>query len=106
MKKSTKDSRIDDLILDVVEYAFIEWLVRKGLFTSFETNYDCIVSPYGGFRDRLRAHIRRFICSSCFDPSHLISSAFIFDATPEGSDFWKKQSAAWERFYFRLQSKL
>lgn len=106
MKKLAKDSRINDLILDVVEYAFTEWLVRKGIFTSFKTNYECIVSPYRSFRERLRAHIRRSLCSPGFDPSRLISSAFLFTATPEGSDFWQKQSAAWERFYVRLQSRL
>ena len=106
MKKSNKDSRINDLILDVVEYAFTEWLVRKGIFTSFKTNYECLVSPYGGFRDRLRAHIRRSLCSPGLDPSRLISSAFLFAVTSEGTDFWQKQSAAWERFYVRLQSRL
>lgn len=106
MKKSTKDSRINDLMIDVVEYAFTEWLVRKGIFTSFKTNYDCIVSPYRGFHDRLRAHVRRSLYFSGFDPSHLISSAFLFIATPEGDDFWQKQSADWERFYIRFKKRL
>ena len=106
MKKLGKKSSINDLMIDVVEYAFVEWLIRQGVFTSFKTNYECIVSPYGSFRDRLRAHIRRSLCSPGFDPSTLISSAFLFTATPEGVEFWQKQSAAWERFYVRLQTRL
>lgn len=106
MKKESKNSRINDLIVDVVEYAFTEWLVRQGIFVAFKTNYDVVVSPYGGFRDRLRAHVRRSLCSPGFDPTYLISTAFLFSSTPEGSDFWRKYSVAWERFYSRLQSKL
>jgi len=106
MKKVSKKSRINDLMIDVVEYAFTEWLVRQGIFTSFKVNYESTVSPYRSFRDRLRAHIRRSLCSPGFDPSTLISSAFLFAATPEGVDFWEKQSAAWELFYVRLQTRL
>ena len=106
MKKVSKKSRIDDLMVDVIEYAFTEWLVREGIFTSFKTNYECIVSPYRGFRNRLRAHIRRSLCNPGFDPARLIASAFLFAATPEGPGFWQKQSAAWERFYAKLQTKL
>lgn len=106
MKKSNKNSRVNELILDIVEYAFTKWLIREGIFTSFKTNYECTALPFGGFHDRLRAHIRRSLCSPDFDPSRLVSSAFLFSATPEGSSFWQKQSAAWERFYIRLKSRL
>jgi len=106
MKTVSKKSRINDLMIDVVEYAFTEWLVRQGVFTSFKTNYECIVSPYRSFRERLRAHIRRSLCSPGFDPGNLISSAFLFTATPEGAEFWQKQSDAWQRFYVRLQTRL
>ena len=106
MKKTSKNSRINDLMIDVVEYAFTGWLIRQGVFASFKMNYESTVSPCKSFRDRLRAQIRRSLCSPCFDPSNLISSAFLFAATPEGLDFWQKQSAAWRRFYMRLQTRL
>jgi len=106
MKKVTKQSRINDLVIDVIEYAFTEWLVRQGIFSAFKVNYESTVSPYRSFRERLRAHIRRSLCSPGFDPSRLISSAFLFAATSEGVEFWQKQSAAWERFYARLQARL
>ena len=63
MKKGSKKFKASDLIVDVLEYAFTEWLVRQGLFVAFKANYDVVVSPYGCFRDHLRAHIRRSLCS-------------------------------------------
>ena len=106
MRKRRKYFKSGDLIVDTLYYAFTEWLSRQGLLVAFKTNYDVIVSPYGGFRERLRDHIRHCLCSPNFDPTRLISTAFVFSMTPEGSDFWKKYSAAWERFYLRLQSHL
>ena len=106
MKKKPKNPKDADLIVDVMEYAFTEWLVRHGIFVAFKTNYDVIVSPYGGFRDRLRDHIRHSLSSPNFDPTGLISTAFVFAFTPEGSGFWEKYSAAWERFYLKFQSRL
>lgn len=106
MKKGSKNFKAGDLIVDVLDYAFTEWLVRQGIFVAFKTNYDVVVSPYGGFRDRLRAHIRRSLCNPSLGPTYLISTAFLFDSTPEGYDFWRKYSDAWKRFYLRFQSKL
>lgn len=106
MKKASKNFRTNDLIIDVIEYAFTEWLVRQGVFTAFKTNYDVVFSPYGGFRDRLRAHIRRSLFNSVLGPSCLISTAFLFNSTPEGSTFWCDCSAAWKRFYTRFQTRL
>lgn len=106
MKKGSKNFKAGDLIVDVLDYAFTEWLVRKGIFVAFKTNYDVVVSPYRCFRDRLRAHIRRSLCSPGLGPTYLISTAFLFDSTPEGYDFWRKHSDEWKRFYLRFQSKL
>lgn len=106
MKKGSKNFKAGDLIVDVLVYAFTEWLVRQGVFVAFKTNYDVVVSPYGGFHDRLRAHIRRSLRNPCLDPTLLISTAFLFASTPEGYDFWRKYSEAWKRFYLRFQSKL
>lgn len=105
MKTASSETRINNLMLDVVEYAFTEWLVRRGVFTAFRTNYDAVVSPYRGFRDRLRAHILRSLCSPNLDPSSLLSSAFLFTSTPEGYDFWNKHSEAWGRFCARFRTR-
>lgn len=106
MKKGSIYFKAGDLIVDVLDYAFTEWLVRNGIFVAFKANYDVVISPYGSFRERLRAHIRRSLCNPSSGPAHLITTAFMFDATPEGFDFWRKHSVAWERFYRRFQSQL
>lgn len=106
MKKVSKKSRTDDLLIDLVEYMFIEWLVRRGVFTAFKSNYECAFSLRTGFRGRLRDQIRRALNGPGYGVSHLVSSSFLFASTPEGIEFWGKQSAAWERFCDKLQVKL
>lgn len=102
MKKYNKRVRTNELLIDVVEYAFIEWLVRRGIFSAFKANYERAFAPYKSFRDRLRSQIRHTLDSSNFSPSCLITSSFVFTSTPEGVKFWGKQSAAWERFCNKL----
>lgn len=106
MKKSSKSARTNELLIDVLEYAFTEWLVRRGIFAAFKANYEHDFAPYKSFRDRLRSHVRRSLNRFGFGPSHLISSAFLFCSTPEGAKFWTIQSAAWERFCAEFQVKL
>jgi len=106
MKKSSESVRVNELLIDIVEYAFLEWLVRRGILTVFKANYEREYSPRRSFRDRLRSHVRHSIYGSHFGPGHLISSAFLFWSTPEGVEFWNRQSAAWERFCAELQVKL
>ena len=106
MKKANRNSRIDDLLIDVIEYAFTEWLVRRGIFVAFKSNYKRAFTPWKSFRDRLRSHIRHSLQNSSFGPSRLISSAFLFTLAPEGVKFWATQQAAWERFYAKFQTNL
>lgn len=106
MKKVSKKSRTDDLLIDLVEYMFVEWLVRRGAFTAFKSNYEHAYSLRVGFHERLRGQIRRALSSSGYGVSHLITSAFLFTSTPEGVKFWGEHSVAWERFCAKLQVKL
>lgn len=106
MKKSSKSIRVNDLLIDVVEYTFIEWLVRRGIFSAFKVNYERDFSSRKSFRDRLRSHVRHSLYGSNFGPSHLVTSSFLFYSTPEGAEFWMKQSDAWERFCADFQEKL
>lgn len=101
MKKFEKSVN-DKLLLDVIEYAFVEWLVRRGIFTAFRVNYDHIPTTRKTFRDCLRDHIRYVYSKPSLGPEALISSAFLFTSTPEGYDFWIKHSDAWKRFYDNL----
>ena len=103
MKKSNKRARINELMIDVVEYMFTEWLVRRGVFAAFKANYERSFMPYTSFRDRLRSQIRRSLHDSGFGPSHLITSSFLFASTPEGVEFWSKQTTAWERFCKKIK---
>lgn len=106
MKKESKNFRAEDLIVDALEYTFIEWLIRKKVFIAFKTNYEPTVLPCETFHDALRAHVRRSLRSSKLGPIRLISTAFLFSSTPEGYNFWRKYSVAWERFYLKFSSKL
>lgn len=106
MKNSKKGVRTNELLADVLEYAFTEWLVRRGVFSAFKANCECNFNPFKSFRDRLRSQIRRSLHDSDLGPKRLISSAFLFVSTPEGAKFWVDQSAAWERFCAEFQVKL
>lgn len=99
--EKNKNFKVDKLAVDVMEYAFIEWLVRRGIFTAFRANCDCITTRQT-FRDWLRDHIRKVYRSSSFGPESLISSAFLFSSAPEGYEFWVKHSDAWRCFYYEL----
>ena len=101
MKKLEKSVN-DKLLLDVIEYAFVEWLVRRGIFTAFRANYDSTPTTQKTFRDCLRDHIRYVYSRPSLGPEALIDSAFLFGLTPEGQEFWTNHSDAWKRFYDNL----
>lgn len=100
--KKLKQPVIDELLLDVMEYAFVEWLIRRGIFTAFRMNYDRISPTTETFRKCLREHLRHVYRTPSLGPEALITSAFLFSTTPEGYDFWVEHSDAWIRFYNRL----
>lgn len=105
MKKNKKLKDVE-LLIDVVEYAFVEWLIRHKAYPAFRANYDRAAESSKPFRDCLREHIRYLYCESNLGPGSLISSAFLFTSTPEGYGFWLKQSEAWERFLASLMKKI
>lgn len=100
--KKFKKPVIDELLLDVVEYAFVEWLIRRGIFAAFRMNYDRISPTTQTFREHLREHILHAYRTPSLGPEALISSAFLFPSTPEGYEFWIEHSDAWQRFYNKL----
>jgi hypothetical protein len=97
--KKLKASKVDELLVDVVEYAFVEWLIRRKVYAAFLENYDRFAESPRPFRECLRDHIRYLYSDSRLGPGSLISSAFLFTSTPEGCKFWMKHSAAWSRFF-------
>lgn len=100
--KKLKKTPVDELVVDVLEYAFVEWLIRRGIFAAFRTNYDRTSQTKATFREYLREHIRHVYRTPCLGPEALISSAFLFPSTPEGYEFWVGHSDAWVRFYNTL----
>ena len=97
--KKNKNSKTGKLVIDVLEYAFVEWLVRRKAYSAFQSNYDRSPSASKTFRERLREHIQYLLNHSNLGPESLISSAFLFTSAPEGYRFWQKLSDDWERFY-------
>ena len=97
--KNRKKSTVDPLLIDVVEYAFTEWLVRRKIFTVFRSNYRRFSPSAATFRSCLREHIEYALSISSLGIESLVSSAFPFDRTPEGCGFWFAQSEAWRQFY-------
>lgn len=104
--KKNKKARVDDLFLEVVEFAFIEWLVRRNLFTAFQPNFLRTRTPETPFRDHLRNHIRLVYRSPYFGLDSLVFTAFLFFSTPEGPEFWLKQAKAWKRFFSKFEKHL
>lgn len=100
--KKNKSSKDVKLMIDVVEYAFVEWLVRRKVYRAFQANYDRAAVSSKPFRDCLREHIRHLYCDSRLGPGSLVSSAFLFTSTPEGYRFWRKHSEAWRYFFASL----
>lgn len=105
MKKVRKTSRVNDLMVDVLEYAFTEWLIRRGVYFLFKANFIVSHSPVRNFRRCFRGYVWRCANNPHYDPSCLVSAAFVFFSTPEGADFWLRESAAWEHFYSKFQTK-
>lgn len=100
--KKLKQRVIDELLVDVVEHAFVEWLIRRGIYIAFRMNYDRTSPTKNTFRECLREHIRHAYRTPSLGPEALISSAFLFSKTPEGYEFWIEHSDAWNRFYNEL----
>lgn len=101
--KKTKDSKFNELSIDVVEYMFIEWLCRRGVFSAFRSNYDLTKPVNVSFRNALRRHIRYVFSASHLSIGALVSSSFVFVGTPEGRDFWSGVSSDWRRFCIDFQ---
>lgn len=102
--KANKKSKIPDLSVDVIEYLFTEWLVRQRLYSAYRANFEEICPNHRTFRDNLRAKIHFLRHSSGLGIRCIISTSFLFNATPEGFDFWVDKSNLWQRFCGEFKS--
>lgn len=104
--KKNENFNANELMVDVVYYAFVEWLVRRRLYSAFRSNFLYFRRIKEDFRDTLLHHIRYFVCTDYAQVEILLFAAFPFISTPEGYDFWSKHSDDWRRFCDKFMKKL
>lgn len=102
--KKTRVSTISRLPIDAVEYLFVEWLRRQGVFSAFRLNSGFDEAHSSSFRTVLRRRIQDVLRSSHANIGDLISMSFIFAHTPEGLAFWFDLNFAWRRFCADFQT--
>ena len=102
--KKTRVSTISELSVDAVDYLFVEWLRRRGVFSAFRSNCGFDKEHNNSFRTVLRYRIKDALHSSCVGIGDLISMSFKFTHTPEGLAFWFDLSFAWRRFCADFQN--
>lgn len=102
--KKTSVPTISELSTDAVDYLFVEWLCRRGVFSAFRSNCGFDKEHSKAFRTMLRNRIQGALHSSYASIGDLISMSFIFAHTPEGRSFWFDLSFAWRRFCTDFQN--
>lgn len=102
--KKTKVSTISELSVDAVDYLFVEWLRRRGVFSAFRSNCGFSKERNNSFRTMLRYQIQFALHSSHLGIGDLISMSFLFPGAPEGRAFWTDLSFAWRRFCTNFQN--
>lgn len=87
------------LHVDVLDYMFVEWLVRNNLYSKFVANLPLAEFATEKPRTAIRAIVYHAVTSCHSDPLCMISNAFLFRSTPEGRDFWLEASSAWKTYF-------
>lgn len=103
MKKQTSKS-LNELAVDVLDYMFVEWLVRRSLYSRFAKNLAHAYSNTKEPRSVIRDMIRATQGSPVYSLADLVLRSFPFICTPEGFRFWFRVSSEWAS-YFRSFSK-
>lgn len=95
-----KSSQFDPncLILSVVYRMFSEWLRRNGYYSKFMANVSASNPCYSTPQLAVRACFSIILRSRSRVIGDVITSSFLFDSTPEGSDYWSHVSAEWVDF--------
>lgn len=88
----------ETLTVDVCNYMFVEWLIRRGLYSKFIANLSPARYNANSPRCVIREIVAGLISSPHFALSDVISSSFIFRSTPEGSGFWLGVSEEWKNY--------
>lgn len=88
------------LVLDVVDYLFVEWLVRNRCYLNFVANLSN--GTGSDARERIRSHLALLLCSRTLTLRDAISTAFTFPCTPEGLNYWLAVERDWVDFLERF----
>lgn len=102
--KDTRVSTISELSIDAVDYLFVEWLCRRGVFSAYRSNCGSGKRHKDTFRAVLRYRIQNALHSAHLSVGDLISLSFKYIDTPEGYAFWSELSFAWRRFCADFQN--
>ena len=102
--KKTSVSMTSKLTINAVEYLFVEWLRRRGVYSAFRSNCRSDKDSNRAFRSGLRFRIEHALYSPQLGVGHLISMSFLFTHTPEGYAFWSDLSYDWHRFCIDFQN--
>lgn len=94
----------NSLLLDVVDYLFVEWLVRNRCYLNFVANLSG--SPAINSRERIRSHLAVLLCSRTLTVRDAIASAFTFPDTPEGMAYWRSIEQDWIDFLEKFDVEL
>lgn len=95
---------LNELAVDVVDYMFVEWLVRSSLYSRFAKNLARFYHKAKPPRSIIREMIRMSQDSPFYSYEGLVLRSFPFNCTPEGIRFWARVSSEWVS-YFRSFSK-
>lgn len=94
----------NSLVLDVVDYLFVEWLVRNRCYSNFVAN---LSSGSGrSARKRIRSHLAALLCSRTSTIRDAIATAFVFPNTPEGMPYWRSIDQDWIDFLEKFDVEL
>lgn len=104
--KAIKNSKVDELRVDAVEFLFTEWLVRRGVFSAYKRNYKQHNDVEGTLPDALRDLIRTVLRSPDFVVGDLLDLSFSFTSTSEGFRFWARHAVAWNLFCVEFKHNL
>lgn len=96
--KKQKSFNEFDLRLDVLDYLFVEWLVRNQLYGKFARNLAAARPVTTSVRNLIRQRVCAYATFPAMDYSFLLTGAFLFESTPEGREFWNDASRRWADF--------
>lgn len=82
----------------VVYSIFTQWLRRNGYYSKFMANVSSHNPLYPTPQAALRSCFAIILDSKSRFVGDIVVSSFLFDSTPEGSEYWDRVSDEWYSF--------